>query len=93
MTTVVRYRVYEAAEGCDPIFCGEYDSLEDAQDAAESEPGGLPKAMWDTARAAGHCAGMTAPGGGEEDEAPISWHGTAGWHCVVGVTYRPASIR
>jgi hypothetical protein len=79
-------RVYEAPEGCDPSFCGEYDTLADAQAAAVTEPAGLEKSLWDTARAAGHCAGMSAPEGGEEGE-PISWHGASGWHCVVPVEY------
>jgi hypothetical protein len=81
------YRVYEAADGCDPIFCGEFETLAEAQSVAESEPGGLSRSDWDTARTAGHCAGMTAPGGGVEDDEPVSWHGESGWHCVVAVTY------
>lgn len=24
---------------------------------------------------------------GQEDEEPLSWHGAAGWHCVVRVKY------
>lgn len=79
------YRIYDAPEGCDQIFCGEYDTLAEAQEAADGEPGGLPRSMWDTARAAGHCGGLTAPDGGTEDEEPISWHGES--HCVVAVTY------
>ena len=88
---VVKYRVYEAPDGCDPSFCAECDTLDEATTLADSEPAGLPKSQWDTARAAGHCAGMSAPDGGEEDEAPISWHGESGWHCVVKVTYSAAN--
>lgn len=43
--------------------------------------------MWETARKAGHVAGMQAPTGGFEDQEPMSWHGEEGWHCVVEVTY------
>lgn len=83
----MKYRVYEAADGSDLVYCGEFDDLASAQEFAESEPGGLPRSMWDTARAAGHCAGMTAPDGGDEgeDDEPISWHGAEGTYCVVGV--------
>lgn len=87
-TPVTRYRVYEAPDGGDPSYCGEFDSLEEAEEYANTEPTGLVKALWDTARAAGHCAGMTAPpGGGIEEDEPLSWHGEQGWHCVVEVTY------
>ena len=79
------YRVYDAAEGCDLIFCGEYDTLAEAQSIAAAEPAGLGQSLWDTARAAGHCAGMTAPEGGDESDEPISWHGEH--HCVCAVRY------
>ena len=85
MTT--KYRVYRAPEGCDSSFCGEYDTLAEAQQAAETEPAGLERSLWDTARAAGHCGGLTAPSGGVEDDEPISWHGASGWHCVVRVQH------
>lgn len=80
-----KYRVYEAEDGCDLVYCGEFDDLTEAQEFAETEPGGLPASMWDTARAAGHCGGQTAPDGGAEDDEPISWHGTDGTYCVVAV--------
>lgn len=80
------WRVYCCPDGCCASYCGEYDTQEEAEEIAESEPIGLEESMWATARAAGHCAGMTAPGDGEEDE-PESWHGAAGYHCVVKVTY------
>lgn len=85
MTTA--YRVYDVTEGCDPSFCGEYDTLAEARAVAETEPAGLEKSLWDTARAAGHCGGKSAPCGGVEDDETISWHGASGWHCVVRVTY------
>lgn len=79
------YRVYEAAEGSDLIFCGEFDDQFTAETVADSAPGGIPRSLWDTARAAGHCAGMVSPEGGVEDDEPLSWH--ADHHCVVQVTY------
>lgn len=85
--TRTTWRVYYAPDGCDPSYCGECDTREEAETLAESEPAGLPRAQWDTARTAGHCAGMTAPDGGEEDEEPASWHGADGWYCVVRVVY------
>lgn len=80
------WRVYCCPDGCCASYCGEYDTQEEAEAIAESEPVGLEESLWATARAAGHCAGMTAPGDGEEDE-PLSWHGAAGYHCVVKVIY------
>lgn len=82
------YRVYEAPEGCSQIFCGEFPTLQEAVACADSEPAGLEKSLWDTARAAGHCGGMSAPEGGEEGDEPLSWHGAKGNYCVVRVEYR-----
>ena len=48
------YRVYEAAVGSDLVFCGELDDLTEARKFANSEPAGLPRSLWDTARVAGH---------------------------------------
>ena len=82
MTTT--YRVYNAPDGCDISYCGEFSTLGAAQAAAEREPAGLQQSEWDTARAAGHCGGQYAPESAEES-APISWHGSTGAYCVVGV--------
>ena len=82
------YRVIHAPEGSDPSYCGEFDSLTDAQAYAATEPDGLESSLHDTARAAGHCAGMHAPDtAGDESPEAISWHGSDGWHCVCRVTY------
>lgn len=84
----VTFRVYRAPDGCDAEFVGEYDTQEEAEDAAEKATSGLPRSMWDTARAAGHVAGLYAPSAeGEEDEEPESWHGPDGVNYVVRVTY------
>lgn len=81
------YRIYKVPDGCSPSFCGERETLAEAKAFAETEPAGLERSLWDTARSAGHCDGMSAPDGGVEDDESISWHGPAGWHCVIGVTY------
>lgn len=77
------YRVYRAPDGCDPMYCGEFDEYDAAVRHAESEPVGLEKCLWQTARAAGHCAGMHAPDDCEESDEPVSWHGAEGDYCVV----------
>lgn len=84
MAERITYRVYHAPEGCDPSYCGEYDDRDEAAQAAAADPRGLEQSLWDTARAAGHCAGLTAPDDGEESE-PLSWHGSDGCYCVVEV--------
>jgi hypothetical protein len=84
---MTKYRVYYSPEGSDSQYCGEFESLDEAQEAAESEPDGLEQCLWDTARAAGHCGGLSAPDAGEEGE-PLSWHGTDGWYCVIAVATR-----
>lgn len=82
MTT---YRVYKCSDGSGSEYCGEFDTLAEAQAHAEREPMGLPESEYGTARAAGHGAVMTAPGPGVESEEPISWHGEEGWHGVFEV--------
>lgn len=82
------FRVYRWPDGSCPDFCGEYPTLEAAEEAAEGEPAGLPKSEWESARRAGHRDGMTAPDpDGDEADEPESWHGANGNYCVVRVTY------
>lgn len=81
------WRVYCCPDGCCASYCGEYDTQEEAEAIAESEPIGLEESLWATARAAGHCAGLTAPDPDGEEDDPQSWHGAAGYHCVLKVTY------
>lgn len=78
------YRVYEAADGCDLVFCGEFETRAKAESVAKREPAGLERSLWDTARAAGHCDGMHAPEGGIEDDEPETWQGN---HYVVRVLH------
>ena len=83
------YRVYEAAVGSDLVFCGELDDLRDAMKFANSEPAGLPKSLWDTARVAGHVGGLLAPDlRGDEADEVCSWHGKKQNHCICVVRYR-----
>lgn len=83
-----KYRVYKAEVGSDIAFCGEYDTYERAVEIAGKEPRGLEQSLWDTARAAGHCGGQTAPDSDGEEDEPKSWHGASGSYCVCVVRYQ-----
>jgi len=84
---LIGYRVYHAPEGGDLAYCGDASTLRQARRLAGG--GGLPRSMWDTARAAGHVCGMTAPDGGYEDSEPCEWCGRRGEWCIVAVYDRP----
>lgn len=72
----IKYRVELAQDGCDVEFAGDCDTLAEARELAATTPRTLPRSMYDTARAAGHVAGMTAPvGGSAEPTEPIEWIG------------------
>jgi len=79
----IGYNVYRCAEGCDPIFLGFATTLKGARRVRKT--GGLPRHLWETARAAGHCDGLSAPDTEGEDEAPAEWFGHAGDVCAVAV--------
>jgi hypothetical protein len=83
---MTKYRVYNAPDGCDIAFCGEYDTYDQAVAVAEREPSGTPKCLWATGLAAND-ARLSGPEGGEEQDEPISWHGANGWHCVCEVEF------
>jgi hypothetical protein len=77
------YNVYHAPDGCDPEFIGWVPDLEEAQSFVGLS--GLPKSLWGVARAAGHCGGMYAPEG-EEDDDNITWlEGDDGCYCAVAI--------
>lgn len=78
------YNVYLAEEGSDMSFLGRATSLRAARRLAAHGAQGLDASLWDTARVAGHCAGMSAPEGIEDDE-PAEWFGRGGWYCAVRV--------
>jgi len=83
------YRVYLAVDGSDVAFCGQYpkimDGMEAAWEARKAKKSGLAKSEWETARKAGHVAGMVAPDAyGEEEDEAIAWIGD---YCVVRVNY------
>ena len=67
------YLVYLALDGCDLEYCGECETLAAAKEYAATSPAGLPRSLWDTARAAGHCAGLHAPT--RESGEPVAWVG------------------
>lgn len=84
---IVGYNVYHIPEGSAPAFYGFAETLADAKElAAKGRAKGraLEQSLWDTARAAGHCAGLVAPTG-EEAEEPAEWFGADGWDCAVAV--------
>jgi uncharacterized membrane protein len=81
----IAYRVYEAADGCGLVYCGEFASFEEAEAAAEEEPGGVEESVWSTLVAA-YDDRAPDPRGVEAD-TPIGWYGERGWHCVVEVRY------
>jgi hypothetical protein len=82
-TTDTTFRVYYAPVGHAPAFCGEFSTAAEAEAHAETSPGGLNQADWETARTAGHVNGHTAPNvSGVEQDEPIDWIGS---YCIVGV--------
>lgn len=81
------YRLYYAPEGGDISYCGEYETESEAIEAADRDPRGLECSLWDTARAAGHVAGMHAPDGNGSEAENGEWCGPDGHHHVVAVTY------
>lgn len=78
---IVGYNVYHAPEGSAPSFHGFVTSLWAARHLAATGIA-LEASLFDTARAAGHCAGLTAPTGDEAEE-PAAWFGR--WDCAVPV--------
>ena len=81
---LVGYNVYEAPDGCAETYLGQVTSLRAARSLA-ARGGGLEESLYGTARAAGHCAGMSAPDKTGEVGEPVAWFGRDGWHCAVAV--------
>ena len=77
--TTLGYNVYNATPGDDLVFIGHADTLAEARELTKAADG-LAMSDWGTARAAGHCAGQTAPKG-EEDDDRIEW--LSGDFCAV----------
>ena len=75
--------VFRAPDGCGETYIGPASSMEEAEAlVARHEAGevpGLPDYLYDTAKAAGHCDGISAP---PETGGPIAWIGKDGWYCV-----------
>lgn len=80
---IIGYNVYRAPEGSSPAFYGFVETIDEARELAATGRC-LEKSLWDTARAAGHCAGINAPSGDEADE-PEEWFGDDGYDCAVAV--------
>lgn len=75
------YVVMHSPEGSDEEYIGSAKTLEAAREMAaefdRGERGSLEKSLWDTARTAGHCGGISAPPEMSDDE-PIEWLGKDG---------------
>ena len=84
--TCVGWNVYRIADGCALEYYGRANTLSDAKQLSKGRS--LPQSDWDTAKAAGHCGGISAPGGVEEDE-PSHWWGDN--RCAVIVWDRDIS--
>jgi len=84
---ITKLNVYLSPDGQCPSFLGTVTSLRAARHLAakhgRGEVGALEKSLWATAAAAGHCAGIKAPTG-DEDE-PCAWFGRGGNYCAVRV--------
>lgn len=80
---VVGYNVYYAPDGCDESYVGFADTMDDAKAMVGSD--GLPGSLYDSARAAGHCAGMTAPNKSREIEEAAIWLDEC--YCAVPVRH------
>lgn len=84
---IVCYEVYESASGSAEAYLGRASTLRQARRMA-AQGGGLPPSMYDTARAAGHCGGYSAPSLGDDEERdsePACWFGRGGVYCAVPV--------
>jgi len=91
MTT--KFRLYYSPEGCDLSYCGEFGTAAEAEDFADGDPRGLPRSMWDTARAAGGCDRLNAPPtDGEEAEDGFAHCGPDANHYVVPTKYQPTPL-
>ena len=85
--TPVGYAVYHAPEGSAESYYGRVETLEEARKLAANGRA-LERSLWDTARAAGHCAGLTAPDLAEGEtlaDEPAEWFGADGYDCAVAI--------
>lgn len=81
---IVGYNVYRAPDGCGESYYGFAKTLDDAKALAASGPS-IEEALYDTARAAGHCAGIPAPDKSHEADEVEEWFGDDGYDCAVAV--------
>ena len=78
----IGYNVYIATSGSDLSFLGFAGSLAEAKKLSRSGAGSLHASDWGTARATGHCDGLTAPQGTEDNDNIVWLHGD---FCAVPV--------
>lgn len=78
------YNVYHAPDGCCESYIGFARTLREARRMA-ARGNELPQSLYETARAAGHVYGMTAPDKQGEADSPTAWFGKGGWYCAVAV--------
>ena len=77
------YAVFCCPEGGDESFLGIVPTLRDARRLAAGGNRGLERCLYDTARLAGHCAGLRAPPGRYGE--PSCWFGRGGYYCACPV--------
>jgi len=83
----IGYNVYHAPEGGAESYLGFVKSLKAAKKlAAHGGRNELPEYLYDTARAAGHVYGLSAPDKENEASEPSAWFGgRGGYYCAVPV--------
>jgi hypothetical protein len=79
----IGYNVYYCPEGHGESFIGRVETLAEAWELEGASS--LPECLYDTARTAGHCAGLSAPDKTGEDLDRAEWFGSAGDHVAVPV--------
>ena len=90
---IIGFNIYHAPEGSAEEFCGFVPvvdgdlraALAACRAIADSGRDGLPEHLYETARAAGHVCGMTAPDRSREADEPYEWFGADGYYCAVAV--------
>ena len=81
MKTTTGYNVYLATPGSDLSFFGFADTIAAAKELSRSG-NSLDASDWGSAKAAGHCGGIAAPEGIEDNDNVVWLHGD---FCAVPV--------
>ena len=77
------YNIYHAPAGCAETYLGRVDTLDEAYELEGAS--GLPEHLYETARAAGHCNGISAPDKSREAGEPTEWFGADDSYCAIAV--------